>query len=180
MTVLNGVDLDVLKNEVIARTKTEPELFRKTIRSRAVWQSGTSINLEAGNQVLNINCGCENPLARAKNPDRLFGPAEVVLGALGSCVGVAYVVFGALNGITIHSLRIELEGDIDVTKLYDMDNENQFGFSKLRMNVFIDSDATEEQLQKINRISTKKSPIYDLLVNAKDIETKFHTASAAT
>lgn len=179
MTILNGVNLDVLKNEVIARTKTEPELFRKTIRSRAVWQTGTAINIEAGKQVLNINCGCENPLARAKDPNRAFGPAEVVLGALGSCMGVAYVVFGALKGIAIHSLRIELEGDIDVAELYKMDDDRQFGFSNIRMDVFIETDATEEQLKEMNEMSKRKSPIYDLLANPKKIDMRFHSTANA-
>ena len=96
MAVMNGFDMEILENEVIERSRKEPELFRRTFKAQANWNNATSVTMKAGNNELPVNCGCENPFACGIDPNRAFNPLEVALGSLGTCMTVAYAAFASL------------------------------------------------------------------------------------
>jgi len=179
MAVINGIDIDILENEVIERSRKEPELFRKTFKAQTTWNDATSVTMKAGNNELLVNCGCENPFACGMDPNRAFNPLEVALGSLGTCMTVAYAAFAAVMGITVKDLRVEIEGDLDVGPLYHVEDKSPFGFSQMRMNVFIDSDATEDQLRELDELAQRKSPILNMITQAKPMETQIHSTATA-
>jgi uncharacterized OsmC-like protein len=177
MAVINGIDMDVLEHEVIERSRKEPELFRKTFKAQTVWNNATSVTLKAANNEILVNCGCENPFVCGRDPNRAFNPLEVALGSLGTCMTVAYAAFAAVMGITVRDLRVEIEGDLDVGPLYHVEDRSPFGFSQLRMNVYIDSNATGEQLKELDELAQRKSPVMDLVTRPKPIETRIHSTA---
>jgi len=179
MAVINGIDIDILENEVIERSRKEPELFRKIFKAQTTWNDATSVTMKAGNNELLVNCGCENPFACGMDPHRAFNPLEVALGSLGTCMTVAYAAFAAVMGITVKVLRVEIEGDLDVGPLYHVEDKSPFGFSQMRMNVFIDSDATENQLRELDELAQRKSPILNMVTHAKPMETRIHSTATA-
>lgn len=172
MTIINGIDLEVLNQEVIERSRREPELFRKTFRAQAVWNTATNITLQAANNKVTVNCGCENPFVCGLDPNRAFNPLEVALGSLGTCMAVAYAAFSAVMGITVRSLSVDLEGDLDVGPLYHLEDKTPLGFSVIRMDVHIDSDADEKQLKELDELCKRKSPIFDMVTSRKKVETR--------
>ncbi len=179
MALINGIDMDILENEVIKLSRKEPELFRKTFKAQTTWNNATSVTMKAENNELLVNCGCENPFACGMDPNRAFNPLEVALGSLGACMTVAYAAFAALMGITVKDLRVEIEGDMDVGPLYHVEDESPLGFSQMRMNVFIDSNATEDQLRELDELAQRKSPILNMVTQAKPMETHIHSTATA-
>jgi uncharacterized OsmC-like protein len=90
--------------------------------------------------------------------DTAPNPVEQLLGALGNCLAVGYAANATAAGITLRDLRIDLEGDLDLTTFLGL-AEGHAGYSDIRAVVHIDSDATAEQLAELHRKVTSTSPV---------------------
>ena len=71
---------------------------------------------------------------------------------------VGYVAQCAVRGITLESLEMETEGDIDLRGFFGLDPNVVPGYESLRHTVRIKGDATEEQFAEIHEAVMATSP----------------------
>ncbi len=92
-------------------------------------------------------------------------PAEIVLGALASCLtgGVASVATN--RGINLRSVTARVEADMDIQGILGIDPEVRNGFGSIRVTYEIDGDATHAELQSVVAQSQKRSAVFDALTN---------------
>lgn len=90
--------------------------------------------------------------------DTAPNPVEQVLGALGNCLAVGYAANATVAGIELKSLRIELEGDIDLHTFLGL-REGHAGFDSITAKVAIESDAPTEQIEDLHRKVVATSPV---------------------
>ncbi len=93
-------------------------------------------------------------------------PVEQLLGALGNCLAVGYAANATAAGITIDDLRIDLEGDLDLHTFLGLDPDGNAGYSQLRVQVHLDSDATPQQLDDLHQTVVGTSPVGHTLSRA--------------
>ena len=97
--------------------------------------------------------------------DTAPNPVEQVLGAFGNCLAVGYAANATVAGIELKSLRIELEGDLDLHAFLGL-REGHAGFESINATVTIESDAPDEAIENLHRKVVSTSPVGHTLKQA--------------
>jgi uncharacterized OsmC-like protein len=90
--------------------------------------------------------------------DSAPNPVEQLLGALGNCLAVGYAANASAEGISIRSLQISLEGNIDLRTFLGLAQEHA-GYQGIRARVKLDTDASSEQVAALHRKVIGTSPV---------------------
>ena len=104
-------------------------------------------------------------------PDALGGtdsgpnPVEQILAAYGNCLAVGYAANATAAGIKINDLSIELQGDLDLHTFLGL-KPGHAGYDNITVKVNIDSDASNEDLQKLHEAVCSSSPVGHTLGSA--------------
>jgi uncharacterized OsmC-like protein len=86
-------------------------------------------------------------------------PVEFLLHALAGCVTTTTVLHATARGITIRSLRTELEGEIDLQGFLALDPEVSPGYEGIRIRMHIEADCSDEELDELLDIARGHSPV---------------------
>lgn len=99
----------------------------------------------------------------ADEPAELLGqnsapnPQELLMAALNACLTVGYVVNAAAMGITVHSLEIETDGELDLRGFLGLDESVNPGYDEVSYVVRLHTNAPREQVEELHKIVTKTS-----------------------
>ncbi len=118
--------------------------------------------------------GDHNPVV-VDEPIHLFGentmpaPGEIVLSALGGCLGVGITAVATFRNVKLTNLEIFLEADIGNTAAWGAGGAErkptQMGFQDIRVKVKIEGDATREELDDIVKQANFCSPVANTMRN---------------
>ena len=78
-------------------------------------------------------------------------PQEHLLSALNACMMVGYVAQCAVHGITLESLKIETDGEIDLRGFLGIDPAVPAGYQNLSYTVRIKGSGTKEEFARSMR-----------------------------
>ena len=160
---VNGIDVDALL-ALIARVTADPAQGTTHWRVATTWQGQTRSRSEV--EGFSIG-GAEVPRRFTVDIDepselggsnRFANPQEYLLAALNACMMVGYVAQCAVRGITLESLAIETEGEIDLRGFLGIDPRVAPGYESLLYKVRIKGDASEEQFAEIHEAVMATSP----------------------
>ena len=157
--IVNGVKVDRLA-ETIERIQSDPELGRFRFRAISEWISGaymcTTIKDFYG-LGREDDSRTERFVLDSDEPEMLLGEdhgpnaTEAVLYALASCLVTTLVYRAAAEGVTLDRMELELEGDLDIRGFLGLSDEVPNGFSDIRVNVRVVSDAPTEVIERLCR-----------------------------
>lgn len=118
--------------------------------------------------------GIHNPVV-VDEPLHLFGentapaPGEVVLSALGGCLGVGITAVATERNVKLTRLEIFLEADIGNTAAWGAGGAprkpGEMGFQDIRVKVVIEGDASQEALDAIVTQANAHSPVANSMRN---------------
>jgi len=97
--------------------------------------------------------------------DTAPNPVEQLLGALGNCLAVGYAANASAAGIQIRSLRIALEGNIDLRTFLGLEQANA-GYEAIKVKVKIDTDASRDKIDVLHQKVVGTSPVGHTLERA--------------
>ena len=98
--------------------------------------------------------------------NRFANPQEHLIAALNACISVGYVAQCAVRGITLESLEIETEGEIDLRGFLGIDPQVANGYESLRYTVRVKGSGTKQQFAEIHDAVVATSPNVYNLANA--------------
>lgn len=150
---LNSVDIAAV-GELVSVIKDEPTNASTIWRSTVDWKGG--FRSEARSRDFDPVPSDEPPALGGD--DTAPNPVEQLLGALGNCLAVGYAANATAAGIELKSLRIELEGDLDLHTFLGL-ADGHAGFETINASVSIDSDATDSQVEELHRKVVATSPV---------------------
>lgn len=90
-------------------------------------------------------------------------PVELLLVALGTCQEIVYSAYASVMGVKLDSVKVSLKGDIDLKGMFGLDEETPAGFTKIRFETLIESDADEETLKTLIETVEAHCPVMDTL-----------------
>ena len=161
--VVNGINLDDLF-ALIGGVKSDPAKGRTRWRVATTWQGQTC----SRSQVEGFEIGGEDVKRRFSmdideplelgGSNRFANPQEYLIAALNACMTVGYVAQCAVHGITLESLVIETEGEIDLRGFLGIDPTVANGYESLRYKVRIKGNGTREQFAEIHEAVMATSP----------------------
>ena len=77
---------------------------------------------------------------------------------MNACMMAGYVVGAAIRGITLRSLSIETEGELDLRGFLGIDPDVKSGYDTIRHTVRIAGDGSPEDFEAIHRTVQRTSP----------------------
>ena len=90
--------------------------------------------------------------------NRFANPQEHLIAALNACMMVGYVAQCAVRGITLESLAIETDGEIDLRGFLGIDPAVPAGYENLSYIVRIKGSGTKEQFAEVHEAVMATSP----------------------
>src|SRR5438477_10580355 len=162
-TIVNGINLDDLF-ALIDSAKQGAAHAKTNWRVTTTWQGQTRSRA----QVEGFGIGGEHVPRRFSididEPCELGGtnlfanPQEHLMAALNACMTVGYVAQCAVRGITLESLEIETDGEIDLRGFLDIDSAVPPGYENLSYIVRIRGSGTKEEVAEIHEVVIATSP----------------------
>ena len=172
--IINGISVEQIQG-MIGAVKQQPQMAQGKLYAKTVWKSG--FNNEASIKDFMLG-GKMNTTSRTSpftvagdHPPELLGTnkgaasVEILLGALGHCISNGFAMYGAAMGITVESVTLDLEGDIDLQGLLMLPEPGKVrpGFQEIRATYYVKSSASRDQLEKLAKMSEDFSPVRDSL-----------------
>ena len=161
--IVNGINVDDLF-ALIDGVKANPASGKTEWRVTTSWQGQARSRTEiagfaiGGQQVARrFTLDIDEPLELGGS-NKFANPQEYLMAALNACMTVGYVAQSAVRGITLESLSIETEGEIDLRGFLGLDPATPRGYDHLRYKVRIKGDATKEQFAEIHEAVMATSP----------------------
>ena len=170
----NGLRLEILDG-IGSALRAQPQAGRVAIRTRHRWDDGLAMD---GRALELKSAGEVTPRAftfRTDWPSDVGGrdsgptPGELLLGAVGGCVGMTYVMHAATQGIEIDALDVTIDAGWDVRGLFGLDGAAA-GLSNVQVVVTVRADATPEDLERIGTLTARTSALFSSLAHPVPIE----------
>ena len=161
--IVNGINVDDLY-ALIERVRREPAKGKTSWRVATTWQGQARSRAE----ITGYEIGGERVPRRFSididEPRELGGsnsfanPQDHLIAALNTCMTVGYVAQCAVRGITLESLAIETDGEIDLRGFLGIDPAIPQGYENLRYTVTIKGNGTREQFAEVHEAVMATSP----------------------
>jgi uncharacterized OsmC-like protein len=162
-TVVNGINVDDLF-DLIEGIKRDATKSRTNWRVTTTWQGQTRSRAHVegfgigGVQVpRRFSIDIDEP-SELGGSNRFANPQEHLIAALNACLTVGYVAQCAVRGITLDSLSIETDGEIDLRGFLGIDPAVLPGYANLNYVVRIKGSDTKEEFAAIHEAVMATSP----------------------
>ncbi len=90
-------------------------------------------------------------------------PVEYLLAGLAGCVSAIAHTLAKETGIVFQKMDICVEGDISADKFFDASSENRAGFTEIRIDIAVKSEADDAQLSAWKEQVLSRCPLIDNL-----------------
>lgn len=95
----------------------------------------------------------------------LLCSGDMLLEALVACAGVTLRAVATSLGIQIDGGTVHAEGDLDFRGTLAVDREAPVGFTSIRLSFELDSEASEEQIATLLRLTERYCVVYQTLAH---------------
>ena len=96
--------------------------------------------------------------------------ADMLLEALVGCAGVTLRAVATALGIPLRGATIRAEGDLDFRGTLGVSKEVPVGFKQIRLHFDLDTDASEEQIATLLRLTERYCVVYQTLSHPAEIK----------
>jgi len=101
----------------------------------------------------------------------LLCSGDMLLEALVACAGVTLKAVATSLGISAASGSVRAEGDLDFRGTLGVDRDAPVGFSAIRLSFELDTDADDEQLATLRKLTERYCVVYQTLAGATALST---------
>jgi uncharacterized OsmC-like protein len=102
--------------------------------------------------------------------DSAANPVEYALAALGSCQVITYQFWAAKLGITLDSINVTVDGDLDLHGFFGFDNEVRPGFRGVHVSVDL-TGPDRGRFEELQIAVDQHCPVLDLFSNPTPVQT---------
>jgi uncharacterized OsmC-like protein len=159
-------DLKTLQAPLKERYKDEPEAAGVTLSASGKLGEGVSCSVQTGRAI------AEAGLHPATGGDgSLLCSGDMLLEALVACAGVTLQAVSTSLGIAVASGRVHAEGDLDFRGTLGVAKDAPVGFSSIRLSFELETDADEEQLATLEKLTERYCVVYQTLAGGPELST---------
>ena len=102
---------------------------------------------------------------------------DMLLEALVACAGVTLRAVATAIGVELRGGTVRAEGDLDFRGTLGVDREAPVGFRAIRLAFDIDSDADDEQIATLTKLTERYCVVYQTLRNSPPVAVELKTAA---
>ena len=166
---MNADELRALQAPLKEKYREHPDSAIITLKSDGKIGEGISCKVNTGRALVEAGL---HPATGGTG--MLACSGDMLLDALVACAGVTMQAVATAIGIEISSGSIKVEGDLDFKGTLGVSKEAPVGFQRIRMDFDIQSNATEEQLAALKKLTERYCVVYQTLTRGVPVETEYH------
>src|SRR6266850_3016594 len=102
---------------------------------------------------------------------------DMLLEALVGCAGVTLAAVATALGIRLRNATVRAEGDLDFRGTLGVSKEVPVGFQQIRLQFDLDTDAGEEQIATLLRLTERYCVVYQTLSRPAKIDVEYQLRS---
>jgi uncharacterized OsmC-like protein len=146
-----------------SRYRDDPDAALITLEARGALDDGITCSVQTGQALVmaGLHPGTGGDGASACSGDML-------LQALVACAGVTMRAVASSMGIAV-SGTVHAEGDLDWRGTLAVDREAPVGFSAIRLRFDVESEAAEEELAALQRLTERYCVVFQTLAHAPEL-----------
>ena len=155
------------------RYRERPETALITLKAEGRLGEGLTCKLDTGRALVEAGL---HPATGGDGHAACSG--DMLLEALVACAGVTLNAVATALGITLGDGRVSAEGDLDFRGTLGVAKEAPVGFRQIRLAFEVESDASEEQLATLLRLTERYCVVYQTLRSAPPIDVALKNGAA--
>ena len=152
-------DLRTIQAPLKERYKQAPEAALITLKAKGHLGEGVTCSIETGKALVTAGL---HPATGGSGLSACSG--DMLLEALVACAGVTLNAVATSLGIVLRDATLVAEGDLDFRGTLGVAKDAPVGFQNIRLNIALDSEATDEQLATLLRLTERYCVVYQTLV----------------
>jgi uncharacterized OsmC-like protein len=157
-------ELRAIQTPLKERYRQVPEAAFITLRAKGRLGEGVTCKIETGRALVAVGL---HPATGGTGTSACSG--DMLLEALVACAGVTLNAVATSLGIELRDAVLEAEGDLDFRGTLGVAKEAPVGFRDIRLHITLDSDAADEQLATLLRLTERYCVVYQTLMNPPKI-----------
>jgi uncharacterized OsmC-like protein len=165
-------ELKALQAPVKECYRKKPEAAFITLRASGRLGEGVTCKLETGKALVATG------LHQATGGDGMTAcSGDMLLEALVGCAGVTLNAVATALGIKLRDATVHAEGDLDFRGTLGVTKDVPVGFQQIRLRFELDTDASEEQMRTLIRLTERYCVVYQTLNHPATIKVLHQIAS---
>jgi uncharacterized OsmC-like protein len=151
-------DLRAIQTPLKERYRQTPDAALITLRAKARIGENVTCKIETGKALVSAGL---HPATGGTGASACSG--DMLLEALVACAGVTLGAVATSLGIELRDATLRAEGDLDFRGTLGVAKDAPVGFQNIRLNFNLDTDATDEQLATLLRLTERYCVVYQTL-----------------
>lgn len=156
---MNADDLRSIQAPLKDRYRQSPDAALITLQAKGRLADGVSCKIETGKALVTAGL---HPATGGSGLGACSG--DMLLEALVACAGVTLNAVATALGIELRDALLQAEGDLDFRGTLGVSKEAPVGFQNIRLEFTLDTDASDEQLETLLRLTERYCVVYQTLV----------------
>ncbi len=156
---MNADDLRSIQAPLKERYRQSPDAALVTLRAQGRLAEGVSCKIETGKALVTAGL---HPATGGSGLSVCSG--DMLLEALVACAGVTLNAVATALGIELRDALLQAEGDLDFRGTLGVSKDVSVGFQNIRLQFTLDTDASDEQLATLLRLTERYCVVYQTLV----------------
>lgn len=153
-------ELRALQTPLKERYRAEPDAARITLTATGAIGEDVSCSVQTGRAL------AEAGLHPATGGDgSLLCSGDMLLEALVACAGVTLRAVATSLDIAVIGGAVKAEGDLDFRGTLGVEREAPVGFSAIRLSFELETDADDDQLATLQRLTERYCVVYQTLAS---------------
>jgi uncharacterized OsmC-like protein len=161
---LNADELKALQAPLKERYKVEPDAALITLRAKGRATDGVTCKVDTGRAIAEAGL---HPATGGDGSHLCSG--DMLLEALVACAGVTLRAVATSIGVNLQDATITAEGDLDFRGTLGVVKDTPVGFLRIRLAFHLMTDASEEQLATLIRLTERYCVVYQTLRRSPEV-----------
>jgi len=166
---MTSEELKNLQAPIKEKYREQPNAAAITLTAQGKIGEGISCKVETGKALMEAGL---HPATGGNG--MLVCSGDMLLEALVACAGVTLSAVATATGIDIKGGTIKAEGDLDFRGTLGVSKEAPVGFKAIRLSFNLDSEATQEQIQTLAKLTERYCVVYQTLKKGVQVDTAYH------
>src|SRR5262252_9391047 len=169
---MNADELRSIQAPLKDRYREAPDAALITLRAQGRIGEGVSCKIETGKALVVAGL---HPATGGTGLAACSG--DMLLEALVACAGVTLNDVATALGIELRDATLLAEGDLDFRGTLGVAKDAPVGFKEIRLTVTLDTDATQEQIDTLLRLTERYCVVFQTLVRPPKLSIAGHRGS---
>jgi uncharacterized OsmC-like protein len=161
---VDRVGLRAVQEPLKEQYRNDPDAALVTLTASGTLGEGITCSVRAGQALAAAGL---HPASGGDGSTLCSG--DLLLEALAACAGVTLRAVATSIDVSVRGGVVHAEGDLDFRGTMAVDREVPVGFTSIRLRFDLETDATDEQLDTLLRLTERYCVVYQSLASPADL-----------